>query len=68
MHNFHEWCKSKKLEIPVFEAKICKGAKAKHQEKLSGKVHAMEKELDDYEGHMACNGTVDPFKIKSKKK
>jgi hypothetical protein len=82
MVNFIEWCNSNKLEIPVFEAKAVasgkaakaptKGAeKSKYKDKVSGNNHEFKDELDDYKGHIANNGTVEPFEIKkgkSKKK
>lgn len=66
MLNFIEWCKSKNLAIEGYSAKpaMKKAEKAKYKDMMSGDSHPQEKELDDYKGHIANNGTVEPFEVK----
>ena len=69
MKNFIEWCKENKLNLEsCCKSPVHSGKKVTDKEEYSGKVRKFKDDLEDYPGHMADNGTVDPFKIIDKKK
>lgn len=69
MLNFIEWCKEKGLTIEANHTEpVRKGKKVADPNKYSGKVRKTINDLgSDYKGHMAQNGTVDPYTNKGAK-
>jgi len=70
MLSFVDWCKAN--DLPLFTEESAKapmrGAKkVSYKDKVDG-ARAGQEDLDDYEGHKADNGTVEPFKLKGKGK
>jgi len=66
MIDFIEWCKTNNVTLEGCAAKPAakKAEKAKYKDVVSGDNHEFKDELDDYKGHIANNGTVDPFEVK----
>lgn len=69
MLNFIEWCKDKGLTLEACHKEPVKaGKKVADPNKYSGKVRKTVDDLSgDYKGHMAHNGTVDPYMEKGAK-
>lgn len=64
--NFIEWCQQNGLRLEATHKEpIRKGKKVADPNKYSGKVHKTTSDLsNDYKGHYAMNGTVDPYEVK----
>ena len=69
--DFYEWCKENNL-TNVLEGNhkdpVRSSKKAPYKEKIAGPRDQRDDLSSDYKGHIAMNGTVEPYKVVAKGK